>query len=1161
MEIDEHRLDLVDLYQRYNTNPTTGLSYSVVRKVFDRDGPNALSSPKIKPQWIKFCRHLFGHFGFLLWIAAILSFIAHGITVITYNKDASNDNLWVGIALTVIVIATGCFSYFQDVKCSQMVDSFNNMVPLQALVIRDGQRMNLPTKEIVVGDIVETKFGDGVPADIRIIESSDFKVDNSSLTGESEPQLRSPEFTNDNVLETKNMAFLSTMAVNGVAKGLVIRTGDHTVMGRIINHASTPSTDDTPITKEIVHFIHIITGIAVFLGISFFIVSLSFGYPLVEAIIFFVSIIIAIVPKGFLVTVTICLTVITGRLAKKNCLVKNSAAIETLGSTSIICADKIGTLTQNRMTIAHMWFDNQIVEADTTESQQSSAYDRSVPGWLALARCAMLCNRGDFRQDPENLARPVLEREMYGDASEAALLKCVELSIGNVIKFREINQKVFEIPFNSTNKYQVSIHETQDGDERFLLVMKGAPERILDRCSSIYIDGTDIELNDYWRDAFNQAYMKLGSMGERVLGFCDLRLPIRDYPKDYQFDEEQINFPVDNLRFLGLMSMADPPRAAVPETIAKCRSAGIKVIMVTGDHPITANTIARATGIISENSETVDDIALRLGVPLQEVNPNDVNACIIHGNDLKDMSSAEIDALLENHKEIVFARTSPQQKVIVIEGCKRQGAIVAMIGDGVNDSPAMKEADIGIAMGIVGSDMTKQTADMILLDDNFASIVTGIEQGRLIFDNLKKSIAYMLTSNIPKMIPFLIYFLMGIPLVLGISTILFIDLLTIISTISLAYEEAETDIMKRRPRNPQQDRLVNKRLILMTYGPIGFIQAAAGLTTYFMIMAENGFLPLRLFGLRKSWESKYINDLQDSYNREWTYEERKQLQFTCQSAFFIAIVICQWAVLIICKTRRNSILKQGMKNYILNGVLIFEIILVATISYIPYFGTALNIYSVKPLPPELTTRRPTKIFLSNVLPPNNSSNRTSTGTSLPVVYRSTTTINEIKTNEHTNIRSRTPLRTSSKNHGEIYTNHHRIQVEPTNEVKRITSPSPIKSQQIIDLQPNITVQYQRLNSPIIKDPLNEAYIDRDHIHTQLLTVERTHKNDNDNISASKQQDLMYNPPILSAPPSSPSNPMWKKSRNKNSIRTGTGTLVTRKNHRPSGRLKNYGDDS
>jgi sodium/potassium-transporting ATPase subunit alpha len=246
--------------------------------------------------------------------------------------------------------------------------------------------------------------------------------------------------------------------------------------------------------------------------------------------------------------------------------------------------------------------------------------------------------------------------------------------------------------------------------------------------------------------------------------------------------------------------------------VAKCRSAGIKVIMVTGDHPITAKAIAKAVGIISEGQETVEDIAQRMNIPVEQVDPTLAKACVVHGNDLKSMSPSEIDALLRDHPEIVFARTSPQQKLIIVEGCQRQGAIVAVTGDGVNDSPALKKADIGVAMGIAGSDVSKQAADMILLDDNFASIVTGVEEGRLIFDNLKKSIAYTLTSNIPEITPFLMYLITDIPLPLGTITILCIDLGTdMVPAISLAYEKAETDIMKRRPRDPKHDRLVNER--------------------------------------------------------------------------------------------------------------------------------------------------------------------------------------------------------------------------------------------------------------------------------------------------------------------------------------------------------------
>merc|ERR1719228_1796443 len=366
----------------------------------------------------------------------------------------------------------------------------------------------------------------------------------------------------------------------------------------------------------------------------------------------------------------------------------------------------------------------------------------AFPGcWKTLERVACLCNRAEFKPNQENVA--ILKRDVLGDASEAGILKCTELSNGNVMDFRRRNKKVCEIPFNSTNKFQVSIHETEDpNDKQYVLVMKGAPERILERCSTIVVDGREMPLNDEWKQAFETAYMELGGLGERVLGFCDFMLDAGKFPNGYPFDAEDVNFPLEGFRFVGLMSMIDPPRAAVPDAVLKCRSAGIKVIMVTGDHPITAKAIARSVGIISDGQETVEDIAARTGKDVKNINPREARAAVIHGGELKDLNEKQIDEILMYHTEIVFARTSPQQKLIIVEGCQRMGAIVAVTGDGVNDSPALKKADIGVAMGIAGSVVSKQAADMILLDDNFASIVTGVEEGRLIFDNLKKSIAY-----------------------------------------------------------------------------------------------------------------------------------------------------------------------------------------------------------------------------------------------------------------------------------------------------------------------------------------------------------------------------------------------------------------------------------
>jgi len=944
LELDVHKVSLDVLCKRFNTDLNRGLTDSQAKANYDQYGPNALTPPPTTPEWVKFCQCLFSGFAMLLWAGAILCFVAYGIQASAF-EEPPDDNLYLGVVLTTVVVVTGIFSYYQESKSSSIMESFKNLVPQYALIIRNGEKIEIKAEELTIGDIVEVKFGDRVPADLRVIECRNFKVDNSSLTGESEPQARSPEFTHDNPLETKNLAFFSTNAVEGTAKGMCVNIGDNTVMGRIAGLASGLESGETPIAKEIAHFIHLITAVAVFLGVTFFIIAFILGYHWLDAVIFLIGIIVANVPEGLLATVTVCLTLTAKRMASKNCLVKNLEAVETLGSTSTICSDKTGTLTQNRMTVAHMWFDNQIHEADTSEDQSGSSAFKNGAGWKPLERCAALCNRAEFKSGQSGT--PVLKREVNGDASEAAILKATELSLGDTMKFRSNNKKVCEIPFNSTNKFQVSIHEAEGGSGN-LLVMKGAPERILERCTTILVNGKEIPLDNEWKEKFNNAYMELGGLGERVLGFCDFALPTSKFPLGYPFNPDDVNFPLEGFRFVGLISMIDPPRAAVPDAVSKCRSAGIKVIMVTGDHPITAAAIARSVGIISAGNKTVEDIAADRGVDVSKVNPREAHAAVVHGGELKDISEKELDEILMYHSEIVFARTSPQQKLIIVEGCQRMGAIVAVTGDGVNDSPALKKADIGVAMGIAGSDVSKQAADMILLDDNFASIVTGVEEGRLIFDNLKKSIAYTLTSNIPEISPFLLFIIADVPLPLGTVTILCIDLGTdMVPAISMAYEGPESDIMKRMPRNPFTDKLVNERLISMAYGQIGMIQASAGFFVYFVIMAENGFTPGILFGIRKSWDSIAINDLEDSYGQEWTYKDRKVLEYTCHTAFFVSIVIVQWADLIICKTRKLSVFQQGMTNWILNFGLFFETALACFLSYTPGMDKGLRMYPLK----------------------------------------------------------------------------------------------------------------------------------------------------------------------------------------------------------------------
>uniref|UniRef100_A0A8B9NZ97 Sodium/potassium-transporting ATPase subunit alpha n=1 Tax=Apteryx owenii TaxID=8824 RepID=A0A8B9NZ97_APTOW len=810
--------------------PPQGLGPGAAAERLLRDGPNELRPPRGTPECLKFARQLAGGLQCLMWVAAAICLVAFGIQRgqgdLTSADDVGPGRLgpsrgWAGWM-------PGC----QGGKGGWMVVTY----PVQATVIREGDKFQIDANQLVVGDVVEIKGGDRVPADIRILSAQGCKVDNSSLTGESEPQTRSPECTHESPLETRNIAFFSTMCLEGTATGLVINTGDRTIIGRIASLASGVENEKTPIAIEIEHFVDIIAGLAIFFGGTFFVVAMVIGYPFLRAMVFFMAIVVAYVPEGLLATVTVCLSLTAKRLARKNCVVKNLEAVETLGSTSVICSDKTGTLTQNRMTVAHLWFDNQIHTADTTEDQSGQSFDQSSETWRALSRIVTLCNRAVFKPGQDNV--PVAKREVIGDASETALLKFAEATVGNVAEQRSRYPKVFEVPFTSANKFQVSVHEA---GERLLLVLKGAPERVLERCGSVMLKGQELPLDQQWREAFESAYAELGGRGERVLGFCQGYL---EGPGE-GLSAEQL--PGEGLCFTGLVAMIDPPRASVPAAVRKCRTAGIRVIMVTGDHPITARAIAGSVGIISEGSETPEDLAARL----PSVRPRrQARARVLTGAQLQEMEPAALVDALRTHPEMVFARTSPQQKLIIVESCQRLGAIVAVTGDGVNDSPALKKADIGVAMGIAGSDAAKNAADMILLDDNFASIVTGVEQGRLIFDNLKKSIAYTLTKNIPELTPYLVYITASVPLHLGPSRTP--------GPLPDAWAPPSPDAWAPRGRQA-----------LSPPRAAGAMQSFAGFVDYFVALAQEGWWPALVLGLRPRWEDTREQELQDSYGQQW----------------------------------------------------------------------------------------------------------------------------------------------------------------------------------------------------------------------------------------------------------------------------------------------------
>jgi len=857
-DVDDHTLTLEQLAEKYDTNInlkdpklSSGLDMAFAKRRLELTGPNALLPPKQLHWFFKFMLHFTNFFMILLEAAGVLCFVAYSL------DPETKINLYLGVILFAIVIFTCCVAYFQDHQSTNIMNSFKSLLPQACKVVRNGNETKLPVEDLVFGDIVMVNGGDKVPADIRILHSNSFKVDNSSLTGESEPQSCTTKCTENNPLETHNLAFYGTLAMDGSAYGLVIRTGPATLIGRIADMASESKVAETTLQIEIKRFVRFISALGILMGGVFFGIGFATGTKVIANLINVLGIIVANVPEGLPSTVTACLTVTARRLSKRNVYVKQMESVETLGSITTIASDKTGTLTQNRMTVAHMWYDEEIVKAFDAGTIGRKKFATSDVTCKHLLRIAAVSNRAHFdKLSADSLDKPIDQRLILGDASESALVRMCE-KLEPIELIRERYPKVFEIPFNSTNKWQLSIHRQEyvgaiddmDGKSKLqrILMLKGAPEIVFDKCSHVLISGQEIPIDSRWRTAFQESYEALGGMGERVLGFAELYLDEERYGPHYDanYSADEMNFPMRGLVFVGLASLLDPPRETVPAAIQRCKRAGIKVMMVTGDHPITAKAIAKKVGIIT--GDTVEDIAQRENKHPIEIEESRVDAVVVHGSQIPELSDDAWDRILSK-PQIVFARTSPQQKSIIVERCQQRGEIVAVTGDGVNDSPALKKANIGLAMGIVGSDVAKETADVILLDDNFASIVNGIEEGRIIFDNLKKSICYTLTHLLPEIFPFILNAIFQVPLALTSVLILCIDLGTEMApAISLAYEKGEQDVMNRRPRNIARDHLVTPPLLCSAYLQAGLVEVLACFTTFFCSHgAQRISLPLAL---------------------------------------------------------------------------------------------------------------------------------------------------------------------------------------------------------------------------------------------------------------------------------------------------------------------------
>ena len=852
---DIHKLTLANLFNELSSS-ARGLSEEEAGRRLEQYGPNELRVRQAVPELIKFLLQFKNFFALLLMVGGALAIVAERL-------DPGQGNLYIAIALLAVVLLNAVFTYIQEHQSERIMDSFRRMLPAMVTVLRDGQARQAQAEALVPGDIILLYEGDRVPADGRLIAASELEVDCASLTGESEPQRLNPDACHENILESRNMVFSGTLVQSGEGRALVCKTGMSTQIGDIVALTKATEEAETPIHRELSYFIKVISAIAIFLGVLFFLVSVATGNGAIASLIFAIGIIVANVPEGLLPTVTLALTMASKRMATKNALIKNLESVETLGSTTVICTDKTGTLTQNRLAV------NSVVLG----GREYSAGDHRVtddPICGYALRCMALCNAAYLTDDG-----------FSGDATDGALLLYVD-KIADLGAIRRA-EKLAELPFNYATRRMIATYLAPDGAAPCAYV-KGAPEAVLSMCDSIMLDGRTEQLTIERREAVIDDYRSMAGRGERGLAYAWRPADSGDLPEGSYI-------------FIGLTGMIDPPRPEVPAAMSKCHEAGIKVVMITGDYGLTASTIARQIGLTTGPG------------------------IVVHGDELSAMSEVALAETLSNNEEIVFARIAPVQKLRVVQAFQALGETVTVTGDGVNDAPALKNADMGVAMGRMGTDVAKEASDMVLMDDNFATIVSAIEEGRTIFDNIKKFITYILTSNIPEILPFIAYVLLDIPLPLTVVLILSIDLGTdILPALGLGAERPETDVMKKKPRR-RSERLLSRNLLLMSYGVVGMIQAAAGFFSYFVILYNGGW----------QWGQELAND--------------DPLYRTAITGFFASIIICQIADVIICRTRRQSLLTVGfLSNRLVLLGIGTELLMLVLISYVPacniFFGTA-----------------------------------------------------------------------------------------------------------------------------------------------------------------------------------------------------------------------------
>lgn len=829
-----------------------GLSTAEAQRRLREYGANKVEEVAREPAPLRLFREFTQFFSIILWIAAALAFLAEWY-------DPGQGMAKVGYALIVVILVSGVFSFWQEYRVEQTLAALRMLLPLQAKALRDADVMQIPVEQLVPGDIVLLEQGDNIPADCRLIEAFGVRVNNATVTGESLPLARDAGSSEtDDILRGKNILLAGTAIVAGQAKAVVFATGAHTEFGKIARLTQTGGEAASPLRMEIARLSRFIVMLAVAIGLIFFVLSWwAIGISFWQSFIFAIGIIVAMVPEGLLPTLTLALVLATQRMAKRKVLIRHLPSVETLGSTTVICTDKTGTLTINRMSVKQFCLGGRVCSADALESMASL-----VQHYLPFFRTALLC------QDLKESARPG-KSFFLGDPMEIALVEMARRALPAMPGYRRVD----EIPFDAERMRLSTVYEMPEGAT---LYCKGATEAVLPLCTRILLDGETRPFTPDLKKTIDDAQEAMTGRGLRVLAFA-----YRALEPGWQHDRLE-----EQLVFTGLVGLEDPPRPEVPEAIRKCREAGIRVIMVTGDHPRTALAIAREIGLVQSE-----------------------NPLVITGERLHHLSGTQLRLALDR-PEIIFARVGADQKLRIVNALKDKRHVVAVTGDGVNDAPALKSAHIGIAMGIAGTDVAKQSAHMVLLDDNFASIVNAVEEGRAVFGNIRRFLTYILTHNVAELVPYLAFALFKIPLPLTPIQILSIDMGTdSLTALGLGVEKPDPQVMNRPPRSPRE-RLLNRPLALRAYLFLGLIEAAGAMGAFFTVLYSGG------------WH----------YGEALVHDDALYLQAT--TACLSAIIVMQVVNVYLCRSSTRSIFATGfLGNVLIVSGVILEIALLLLIDF------------------------------------------------------------------------------------------------------------------------------------------------------------------------------------------------------------------------------------